>query len=173
MWNPDVQIPEYESNSNVFLESVHNQLGGTYRRSQVELFASARSSDVKLRSIGVETPGCEVVAVDANTGGRSTLKDGHVEFIDVSRSESLFVAAELTQIHDVEATDFDTLRDDVFNIIDIMLLAFASEHALVNTCVETPNADAYYRWSRCPRHCEQVLLLALDLEALGYESVGA
>ena len=132
-------------------------------------FAWTSCSDVKLRSIDVKSPCCEVVAVDANRDGRSTSKDLHVGLIDVSRSETLTVAAELAQIHDVEPTDLGTCSDDVFGLIDILLRASASEHILVNTYIEAPNVDVCCLYpvlcTRCPRHCERLSLLALECES--------
>ena len=80
------------------------------------------------------------------------------------------MAAELAEIHDVELTVFGTFCDDVFGLIEIPLRASASEHILVNTYIEAPNVDVCYLrpepCTRCPRHCEQLSLLALECESL-------
>ena len=89
------------------------------------------------------------------------MKNVHITNIDVSSRQSLTVAAELAQIHDVESSALDTCCDDAFDLVHIFFSFFASEHVLTNTYIEAPNAENGYRWTRYSRHFKQLALFAL------------
>ena len=82
--------------------------------------------DAKLRSIGVELPCCELVVVDADGRVWKRFKDLHVRRKDrwPACVQTLTVAAELAQVHDVESRVLDTGCDDVLDLLQIVFAFF-------------------------------------------------
>ena len=69
------------------------------------------------------------------------MKDFHVFRTFASGSESLTVASELTQAHDIEFSVFDTFCDDVSHLVQNFLNVIAGELGLVYTYIEAPKAN--------------------------------
>ena len=102
-----------------------------------------------------------------------TIKDLHVFSTDASVRQSLEVASEVAQVHDMETKVFDTCCDDVFDLVQSRLRVLAGELALVYTYIEAPNAKPGNRSIRPEADSSGEALLELDIVGIAVEPLGA
>ena len=74
------------------------------------------------------------------------MENFHVGRTDASRRQSLKVAAELAQVHDMEIALLDTCCNDLLDLPHGLPTALAGEHALGYTYIEAPNAEFAHRF---------------------------